>query len=112
MGLFNSRRPPLPPPPPAAGPIPVLPVDVTKRYDVYCSDVGHDRLYEAVRFVGIRSFERISEFGSGFIDGFLEIETPDGARVLIPRFGIRLICEHGTPPRYKILRHRRYPRGD
>src|SRR5262245_36672082 len=111
MGLFNSRRPSTPQPHSGpAGQIPISPVDLSKRYDVYCSDFGHDRLYEDVRFVGIRTFARISEFSSGLVDGYLEIEAVNGSRLLIPSFGIRLICEHGTEPVFKILRHRRNPR--
>jgi hypothetical protein len=85
-------------------------VDLSKRYDVYCTDIGHDRLYENVRFVGIRTFERIREFSSGLVGGFLELEAVDGSRWLIPSFGIRLICEHGTQPEVKFLRHRRHSR--
>jgi hypothetical protein len=73
-------------------------------------DLGHDRLYENVRFVCIRTFERIHKFSSGLIGGFLEVEALDGSRGLIPSIGIRLICEHGTPPVFKVLRHRRHSR--
>jgi hypothetical protein len=112
MGLFNSRAKAATP---SAGPepadrIPISQIDLTKRYDVYCSDLGHDRLYENVRFVGIRTFDRITEFSSGLIGGFLEIEAVDGSRWLIPNFGIRLMCEHGAQPVFKVLRHRRNSR--
>jgi hypothetical protein len=85
-------------------------VDLSKRYDVYCAEFNHDRLYENVRFVCIRTFDRISEFGSGLAGGYLEIEAEEGSRWLIPAFGIRLICEHGTQPAFKVLRRPRQPR--
>src|SRR5262245_11808007 len=107
MGLFNSRQPKPPPRPEPADPIPVVPVDLAKRYDVYCSDVGHDRVYENVRFVCIRTFDRITEFSSGLVGGYLELEAADGARCLIPSFGIRAICEHGVQLAFRVLRHRR-----
>ena len=111
MGWFNSRRPEAPRPVEPKCQIPISQVDLSKRYDVYCTNLGHDRLYENVRFVGIRTFDRITEFSSGYVSGFLEIEAVDGSRWLIPNFGIRLICEHGTQPVYKVLRHRRESRG-
>jgi hypothetical protein len=110
MGLFHSRQQPPNPRVEDANRIPIAPVDLSKRYDVYCTDINHDRLYEDVRFVGIRTFEHIGKFSSGLVGGFLEIEAVDGSRWLIPSFGIRLICEHGTQPVFKVLRHRRHPR--
>lgn len=107
MGLFNSRQPSSPPLPGLGDPIPIAPVDLSKRYDVYCSEVGHDRLYEDVRFVCIRTFDRITEFSTGLVSGYLEIEAADGSRCLIPSFGIRTICEHGARPTFKVLRHGR-----
>lgn len=107
MPLFGPRRPPPPPAPraaPAPGPLPVGPVDATKRYDVYCSLAGEDRLYEDIRFVGIRTFDRVSEFSSGLLGGYFEIEAADGTRALIPNFGIQIICEHGVRPAYQVVR--------
>jgi hypothetical protein len=112
MGLFNSR--PKPPSLPARPPseIPIAQVDLSKRYDVYCTEINYDRLYENVRFVCIRTFDRVDKFSSGLIGGFLEIEAVDGSRTLIPSFGIRLICEHGTQPSFKVLRRRRNSHDD
>lgn len=110
MGLFNSRPTTSASRPVPEDSIPLLPFDLSKRYDVRCSDVGYDRLYENVRFVCFRTFDRITEFSSALINGYLEIETADGARCLIPGFGIRMISEHGTRPTFKVLRHRRTPR--
>lgn len=107
MGLFNSRQPKASPTHvEPASQIPVAQIDLSKRYDVYCTDVGCDRLYENVSFVGIRTINRVKDSYS-FVDGFLEIESADGSRCLIPRYGIQLICEHGTQPPFKVLRRRR-----
>src|SRR5260370_39424057 len=111
MGLFSSRQPKAPSPRlEPANEIPITQVDFSKRYDVYCTDIDHDKLYEDVRFVGIRTFDRITEFSSGYVSGYLEIEAVDGSRWLIRSFGIQLICEHGTQPVFKVLRRRRNPR--
>jgi hypothetical protein len=106
MGLFRSG-PKLPSSRArAAGQIPITQVDLSKRYDIYCTDYQVDKLYENVRFLGIRTFERINDFTSGLVGGFLEIEAIDGSRWMIPSYGIQMICEHGTRPVFKILRQR------
>jgi hypothetical protein len=103
MGLFHSRR--AQPPQDPGNQIPITPVDLSKRYDVYCSTGNNEeRLYEGARFVGIRTFDRISEYSSGLVSGYLEIEAGDGSRWLIPSFGILLICEHGARPVFKVRR--------
>ena len=112
MRFFDFFRPPKSSPPseppvPTAG-IPTFYFDLSKRYDVYVTESSHyDRLYENVLFVGIRTFDRITEYSSGLISGYLEIETADGIRCLLPGYGIRLICEHGAQPAFQIVRHRR-----
>src|SRR4051812_37583037 len=50
-----------------------------KRYDVYCSLIGEDRVYENVRFVGIRTFDEVCGFPRISVTGFLEIEAENGA---------------------------------
>src|SRR5262245_48158651 len=73
-------------------------------YDLYGAVAGEERLYENVRFLGVRTFDRITEHSSGFINGFLEIEGADGTRLLIPKFGIQLTCEHGVQPAFRVVR--------
>jgi hypothetical protein len=103
MSWFNTRSPQGPNPEQPPPSMPIAHFDASKRYDVYCSVGGEDRVYENVRFVGIRTFERINEFTSG-MSGYLEIEAIDGTRMLIPHFGIHLVCEHGAEPAYRVLR--------
>ena len=102
MGLFNSRRPRAPES--LQKPANVLPMsqfDFGKRYDVYCSVIGEDRLYENVRLITVRSFTA-SEWAWG---EYLEIESTDGSGpLLIPRHSIQIVCEHGTQPVFKVLR--------
>ena len=87
--------------------IPVQQFDLNARYDVYCSESSHDVLYENMRILGIRTFDAISEFGSGFTSGFLELETVDGVRMMVSQFRIQLICEPGKHPPFRVLnRHR------
>jgi hypothetical protein len=89
-----------------SGDVPVLAVDVSKRYDIYCLISGEDRLYEDVRVVAIRTFEPKSPI-KGLVSGYLEVEARDGARMLIPHIRMYMICEHGVQPRYKVLRQRK-----
>ncbi len=111
MGLFNNPRQKLPASPPVTeSQIPIAQIDLSKRYDIYCADAIHDQLYENVRFVGIRTFDRVSEYSSGLLGGFLELEAVDGSRWLIPSFGIQLICEHGAQPMFSVRRQRRSAR--
>jgi hypothetical protein len=113
MGLFGSTSKSLPAPAPrascerASNQLPISPIDLEKRYDVYCSEYDHDRLYEDVRFICMRTFERITEYSPSTFGGFLELEAADGSRFLIQSFGVHLIAEHGTQPQFKVLRRRR-----
>jgi hypothetical protein len=113
MGLFGSRKPSpqdllagLRPKRPESA-IPVLYFDLTARYDVHCTEPSHDRIYENVRILGIRTFDPISEYNGGSFGGFLEIESDDGTRVMLSRYQIRLICEPGKMPRFRVLGRRR-----
>jgi hypothetical protein len=99
MSLFKSPKKE-----PADGLIPIIPIDLSKRYDIDCSFSGEDRLYEDVSITAIRTFERETKFSHGLIWGFLEIEARDGTHIMIPRIHIRTLCEHGLQPSYKVLR--------
>jgi hypothetical protein len=110
MGFFSSQEPQQQPQRPDRV-LPILPVELTKRYDVYIREPEHDRLYENVRFVCLRTFDRITEY-SGTLSSYLEIESSDGTRCLIPTLQITAICEHGVTLATKILRRRRGVRGD
>ena len=83
-------------------------IDLSKRYDLYCSTPTEDRLYEDVRIIAIRTFEpKKHEYGTALLGGYLQIEGRNGAAVMIPHLRIYMICEHGAQPTYKVLRVRR-----
>jgi hypothetical protein len=108
MSLFQKPKGQTPEAPEPDGPIPVTLIDPSKRYDIYCSIPGEDRLYEDVRIVGIRTFEKKKQdFGMALIGGYLELEARSGARMMIPHLRMYMICEHGSQPDYKVLRTRK-----
>ena len=91
MKFFNSR----PPEPPrrqmeSTNGIPILQIDLSKRYDVYCSTAGDERLYEDVKFVCMRTFVPTLGPHPHMITDFLEIESADGSRSLIPEIRNRV----------------------
>jgi len=87
---------------PAGNELPVSLVDFSKRYDIYCHHHREERLYENMRIVGIRTIEKPRSYGLG-VGWYLEIEAPDGKRVMIPHLHIQTLCEHGVEASYKVL---------
>jgi hypothetical protein len=79
-------------------------VDVSKRYDVYCSQhaTGGLVVYRNVRFVRARSL-----LGAGghmdVLSQVIELEQSNGQTVFISRHGILRFCEHGTELLLEIL---------
>ena len=108
MSLFKNPRGEQSDKPEPDSPISVTVFDLSKRYDLYCSTPSEDRLYEDVRIIGIRTFEKKKqEFGMSLIGGYLEIEANNGTRLMIPHIRMYMICEHGSHPAYKVLRVRK-----
>lgn len=103
MGLFSFGSPSPTPAPVAHNGFPINQIDLTKRYDIYYTLTGEERLYENVRFLGIRSLDPVRDTAF-YIHGYLEIESIDGSRMFIPPHGIQMICEHGTQPSYRVVR--------
>ena len=72
-------------------------VDITKRYDIYCSQhaTGDLVVYRNVRFRRARTL-----LGTGghmdVISQVIELEQANGQAVFISRHGIVRFCEHGT----------------
>jgi len=116
MGFFNSQpqQPQQPPQQPQKSDraLPLLPVDLTKRYDVYLRETEHDRLYENVRFMSLRTFDQITDYSPFAFGCYLEIEALDDTRCLIPASHITAVCEHGVKMASKLLRRRRGVRED
>ena len=108
MSLFRTPKGESPDSPESDGSLPITGFDLSRRYDLYCSTPSEDRLYEDVRIVSIRTFERKKhDYGTALIGGYLELETRNGARMMIPHFRMYMICEHGSQPHYKVLRVRK-----
>jgi len=90
------------------GSLPVTVFDLSKRYGLYCSTPSEDRLYEDVRIIGIRTFERKKhDYGTALIGGYIEIETHNGTRTMIRHLSMYMLCEHGAQPDFKVLRIRK-----
>lgn len=104
MSLFKATKAKESDTPESDGSVPVAHFDVTQRYDFYCSLGMEERLYQNVRLTGIRTFDRITEFSSGAITGFFEVEAVNGVRMMIPQHSIQMICQVGVQPAYKVLR--------
>jgi len=69
-------------------------VDLTKRYDVYCSRPNQQTVvYRNVLFKGARQLFSTNKFD--VLSHFLELELPDGQSFFITRHGITAFCEHG-----------------
>lgn len=75
------------------------PIDITRRYDVYCSEGDQEIVYRNVLFKGIKTLFKDREFDP-FAD-YMELEQADGQIIFISRAAIRKFCEHGptqSPP--------------
>ena len=108
MSLFKAPRGESPSLPDPENPITVTVFNLSKRYDLYCSTPSEDRLYEDMKIIGIRTFEhKKNQYAKALIGGYLEIESPDGKRMMIPHLRIYMICEHGSQPAYKVIRVRK-----
>ena len=51
----------------------MAPIDISKRYDLYCSHGTEQQIYETVRIVGIRTFSSETGFGSALIGGYWSV---------------------------------------
>ena len=72
------------------------PVDVSKRYDVYCREGQEEVVYQNALFKGIATL-----FSRGDHDvyyEYVELEQADGQTVMIARWSITKFCEHGGKP--------------
>jgi hypothetical protein len=109
MSLFKKPKPEPkkaePEPDKSSDPrLPILPIDLAKRYDVYCNYQYEERIYEDMLLVAIRTYESKQYPGSAVLGGYIELEARDGKRMMVPSVHIRLLCEHGAHPTYKIVR--------
>src|SRR5205814_6760477 len=70
------------------------PVDLSKRYDVYCREAGDEVLYENVLFKGVKTLfqQRQDDISSGY----LELQKADGQTIFVARTSIMKFCECGS----------------
>ena len=71
-------------------------VDLSKRYDVYCSEGNQLVVYRNVSFKRVKKLLTRSEYGIFY--QFLELEQADGNSVFIARTSMVKFCEHGITP--------------
>jgi len=73
------------------------PIDVGKRYDVYCTEHGGTMVvYRNARFKGMKSLfpkDRLDVFNE-----FVELEQNDGQTIFVGRHSLLKFCEHGVTP--------------
>lgn len=73
------------------------PVDVSKRYDVYCSERNQDVVvYRNVFFKGVRKL-----FREGLVSSrtdYFEIEQADGQTIFVACYSVIKFCEPGVTP--------------
>jgi hypothetical protein len=70
------------------------PLDLTRRYDIYCRDGDKQTLYRNAVFKGVKTLFPRKEWD--FSAEYLEIEQADGDTIFINRMSIIKFCEHGT----------------
>ncbi len=73
------------------------PLDVGKRYDVYCTERGGEVVvYRNARFKGIKSLFQKERYDLFY--EFVELEQNDGQTIFLGRHSIIKFCEHGVTP--------------
>jgi hypothetical protein len=93
---FVSQLPPSPPRVVSPQP-PGEAVDLSKRYDVYCTDWSQEvTVYSNVRFKGVKHLFPKSQYDA--LSGFVELEQGDGQTIFVSRSSIIKFCEHGITP--------------
>jgi ATP-dependent Clp protease ATP-binding subunit ClpA len=72
------------------------PVDLSRRYDLYCREGDRQVVYPNVLFKGVRTL--FQHKGSDVWGEYLELEQADGQRTFVPRVWVLKFCEHGKTP--------------
>lgn len=80
-----------------ASPRPGLePLDLSKRYDIYCTERDHDLVvYRNALFKGVRSLFRDENEA---LPVFLELEQSDGTTIFVAKYSVIKFCEPGVTP--------------
>lgn len=72
------------------------PIDISKRYDVYCGERDQQVIYRNVLFKGIRTLFPKTEHD--VFSEYLELEDADGEAIFIARTARIKFCEHRKTP--------------
>jgi hypothetical protein len=72
-------------------------VDLSKRYDIYCTDWSQGvAVYRNVRFKGVKHLFPKSQYDA--LSGYVELEQADGQTIFASRSSVVRFCEHGVTP--------------
>jgi hypothetical protein len=72
-------------------------VDLSKRYDVYCTDWSQEvTVYSNVQFKGVKHLFPKSQYDA--LSGYVELEQGDGQMLFVSRSSIIRFCEHSVSP--------------
>jgi len=71
-------------------------IDLTRRYDVYCSERNQEVVvYRNARFKGMKKLLREDHDSLAY---FYELEQADGSTVFVAKYSVIKFCEPGTTP--------------
>jgi hypothetical protein len=74
----------------------VEPLDLAKRYDVYCAERNQDLVvYRSALFKGVKKLLRGD---NDALAEFIELEQADGQTVFVAKYSVIKFCEPGTTP--------------
>jgi len=72
-------------------------VDLSKQYDIYCTDWSQGvTVYRNVRFKSVKHLFPKSQYDA--YAGFVELDQGDGQMIFVSRSSILRFCEHGATP--------------
>ena len=90
------------PPDPKSAETPLPQVDTSKRYDVYCAEMGQRIVvYRDVRFKSIQRLLSTQKFAA--MSDFYELTLASGQSVFVTTHSIIKFCEHGVEPVAEIV---------
>lgn len=70
------------------------PVDLAKRYDVYCIEHGQTVVYRNVLFKGVKGLLPLREYDA--LSAYIELELADGKAVFLPMYTVFKFCDPGA----------------
>jgi ATP-dependent Clp protease ATP-binding subunit ClpA len=77
------------------------PVDISKRYDVYCREGNQQVVYRNALFKSVRTL--FPKEDSDLCAEYMELEQADGQTIFIARQSVIKFCEHGKMPGSEML---------